>query len=262
MSASAESMVSIRGVYAVWLRHFQVYLKAWFLRAVAPISEPIVYLVGFGYGLGPLVGRVRWHGEELSYTTFIGPGMMAVGVLFQSSFEGAFGTFVRQRFQRSWQTMLTAPLHYNDVFLGDLVWAATKGSIAGVATGAVAACFGAISPLALLASIPFIALGALLFGAFGMIFSARAGQIDDLNIMIFVFIVPMFALSGTYFPRDTLPSGIRAVTELLPLAPFVDLLRSVLYHFAVPAIPFTVTVFWTALFVALAWIFHERKLYK
>ena len=45
--------------------------------------------------------------------------MIAVGVLFQSFFEGAYGSFIRLNFQKTWQALLTAPLSFTDVFLGD-----------------------------------------------------------------------------------------------------------------------------------------------
>ncbi|MEQ8975484.1 MAG: ABC transporter permease [Coleofasciculus sp. C1-SOL-03] len=49
--------------------------------------------------------------------------------------------------------------------------------------------------------------------------------IDQINIPLFLFIVPMFTFCGTYFPRETLPPILGTIANLLPLAALVDLLR-------------------------------------
>lgn len=213
------------GVYSVWHRHAKVYQKTWLVNSLPPLSEPILYLVAFGYGLTPLVGDVPYNGQTIPYLQFLAPGMMAVGVLFQSFFEGAFGSFIRLSFQKTWQALLTAPLSFTEVFLGDWLWAATKGIIAGSVTGLVAVIWGLYSGWHLLVSLPLIILGSLLFSVMGLFVAGTVRTIDQINVPIFLFLVPMFTLCGTYFPRDTLPSWLGKLAAFLPLASVVDLLR-------------------------------------
>lgn len=213
------------GIYSVWHRHAKVYQKTWLVNSLPPLSEPILYLVAFGYGLTPLVGDVPYNGETIPYLQFLAPGMMAVGVLFQSFFEGAFGSFIRLSFQKTWQALLTAPLSFTEVFLGDWLWAATKGIIAGFVTGLFAVIWGLYSGWHLLVSLPLIILGSLLFSVMGLFVAGTVRTIDQINVPIFLFLVPMFTLCGTYFPRDTLPSWLGQLVAFLPLASLVDLLR-------------------------------------
>ncbi|TVP69923.1 MAG: ABC transporter [Leptolyngbya sp. LCM1.Bin17] len=213
------------GVYSVWWRHFQVYRSTWLVNCLPPISEPVVYLLAFGYGLTPLIGGVDYLGQQVPYATFIAPGMIAVGVLFQAFFEGAYSSFIRLNFQKTWQALLTAPLSFTDVFLGDWFWAATKGTIAGTLTGLVAVIANLYAPSSLVLSLPLIVLGSLLFGAFGLLVAGAVNKVDQVNVPIFLVVIPMFTLSGTYFPRDTLPPLLKTVADLLPLAALVDLLR-------------------------------------
>jgi lipooligosaccharide transport system permease protein len=213
------------GVYSVWWRHFQVYRSTWLVNCLPPISEPVVYLLAFGYGLTPLIGDVEYLTQSVPYATFIAPGMIAVGVLFQSFFEGAYSSFIRLTFQKTWQALLTAPLSFTDVFLGDWFWAATKGTIAGTLTGLVAVVAQLYDLSSLLLSLPLIVLGSLLFGAFGLLVAGAVNKVDQVNVPIFLVVIPMFTLSGTYFPRDTLPPLLEIVANVLPLAALVDLLR-------------------------------------
>jgi lipooligosaccharide transport system permease protein len=250
------------GVYSVWHRHANVYRKTWLFNSLPPLSEPLVYLVAFGYGLTPLIGEVNYAGQTVSYLKFIAPGMIAIGVLSQAFFEGAYGSFIRLSFQKTWQALLTAPLSFTEIFLGDWLWASTKGIIAGVLTGIVAVLWGLYSGWYLLLSLPLIFLGSLLFGAMGLLTAGTVRTIDQLNAPIFLLILPMFTICGTYFPRETLPPLLGKVASVLPVSSLVDLLR---WHLGLPSF-WLIELVWllllTAVFAVLAWRQIYPKLFR
>ncbi|HQH26242.1 MAG TPA: ABC transporter permease [Oligoflexia bacterium] len=253
---------SIRGVFSVWLRYAFVFRKTWLLNCAAPMSEPVVYLLAFGLGLTPLVRSLRYAGNEVDYLRFIAPGMIAIGVMFQGFFEGAYGSFVRLRFQRTWQAMLTTPLCFADIFWGELLWAATKGFLAGVITSLVALLWGVYSLRSFAAGVPVILCGSILFAALGMATAGFAKTISHINLPIHLFIVPMFVVCGTYFPRDNLPEAVAAPAGLLPLSGLVDLLRWEIGPDASVLIPISVIAVWTAGLIAIAWQQLERKVFR
>ena len=87
--------------------------------------------------------------------------------------------------------------------------------------------FGLIpSPLFLL--IPPVAfLVGLLFSAIAMCFTAITPNIDAFNYPSFLFITPMFLLSGTFFPLTTLPEILQIIAQIfLPLTNAVNVTRS------------------------------------
>lgn len=256
-----EQIVSWQGVYVVWLRHLRVYSKTWIVNCLAPISEPAIYLVAFGLGMGPLIGEISLNTGTISYVSFLVPGMIAVGVLFQSFLEGAYCVYHRIHYQRTWTSMLASPLSYTDVYLGDLLWAATRGVIAGLFTGIVAIMMGMYDVTSFLYTLPTIVFAAILFGALGLCSTALAKRIDHINIPIYLVCVPMFVFCGTYFPRNTLPAPLPAICDWLPLSPIVDLLRN-----DFPATGFVgsivVSSFWLILFVGLSWHGLRRKVYR
>ena len=249
------STVTAWGVYSVWQRHARVYRKTWLVNFLPPITEPIVYLITFGYGLTPLIKEVSYGGQSIPYLQFIAPGMIAIGVLSQSFFEGAYGSFVRLNFQKTWQALLTAPLSFTEVFLGDWLWAATRGTIAGIITGLIAVVWGLYSIGNLLLSLPLIGLGSLLFAAMGLLTAGMVRTIDQINVPIFLLIVPMYTLCGTYFPRDTLPNWLSSIAGLLPLSTLTDLLR---WNLKFPQF-WLLKILWI-LFCTLAFALFARKL--
>lgn len=245
------------GVYSVWYRHAKVYQKTWLVNSLPPLSEPLIYLIAFGYGLTPLVGDVSYQGHTIGYLQFIAPGMIAVGVLFQSFFEGSFGSYIRLSYQKTWQAILTTPISFTEVFLGDWLWATTKGIVAGILTGLVAVLLGFYSGWNLLLSLPLIVLGSLLFSAIGLFTAGTVRTVDQINVPIFLFVIPMFTLCGTYFPRNTLPPVLSYVASVLPLSAMVDLLR---WSLGLPQFWYLQLIWlfvWLGVFSVLAW----RKIY-
>ncbi len=254
--------VSGWGVYSVWRRHLKVYQNTWLVNSLPPLSEPIIYLVAFGFGLSPLIPQLSYQGKEVSYLQFIGSGMIAVGVLFQSFFEGAYGSFIRLQFQKTWQALLTAPLTFTEVFLGDWLWAATRGTLAGVTTGLVVVGLRLYPPLALLGSLPLLMLGALLFGGIGLLTAGLVRTVDQINVPIFLVVVPMFALCGTYFPRDNLPPLLGGIARFLPLSALIDLLRWPLAWPPLAAGLVTWLLLWVVVLGSLAWRVIHPQIYR
>ena len=110
--------ITLWGIYSAWYRHYARYRKTLLINCVPPLSEPVVYLVGMGYGLMPIIGSLAYYGKPVDYMVFLTPGMIAVGVLFQSFFEASYGCFFRFNHQKTWHLMLTTPLTFDEVFAG------------------------------------------------------------------------------------------------------------------------------------------------
>jgi len=254
--------LSLPSALAVWRRHFHVYKKTLLYNFLPPMSEPIVYLLAFGYGLTPLIGNLTYFGEKVDYIRFLAPGMVAVGILFQAFFEGSYGTFIRITYQRTWHAQLTTPLTFADVFVGDLLWATTKGVIAGTLTGIIGIIWGAMTPLELLQIFPFIVVGGMVFGSLGLLSAGLATKVDFINLPVFLFVVPMFAICGTYFPRDTLPSWLKVPVSVLPLSSLVDLTRSFIHLPENILLSLASLAGWGFFFSLLAWNRLEKKIYR
>ena len=250
------------GIYSVWRRHALIYSRTWLINFLPPATEPIFYLLAFGFGLAPMVGDFTVGGQKISYLKFLGPAMIAVGVCFQGFFEAAYGSFIRLRFQRTWHALLTGPLGFREIFFGDFLWATTRGAIAGLVTGLVVLLLGQITFTGLLFTVPIILLGSLMFAGIGILVAGVVKSIDQINVPVFLFLIPMFTFSGTFFPRDNLPPVLSLLASWLPLAQLVDLIRLPIVYDPTWPMDLAGLVIWTVVTTAIAYRVIHRQVFR
>ena len=229
----------------VWQRDADVYFTVWKTEFLPPLLEPVLYVFGFGFGLGQLVQNVSYEGRSLSYLAFMAPGVLAVAIMFWAFFETTFSSYVRMYYQKTFDAILATPLLVEDVILGELLWGTSKAVIASTIMLAVLAALGLVSWPSGLWVLPIAAAGGLLFSAFGLIMTSAVKTISQFNVPMFAFILPMFTFAGTFFPLDVLPKWALAVAWTLPLTHLSVLVRSAVLGMGHPMIP------WSAAYVAV-----------
>ena len=209
-------------LWKVWRRNFDVFMKTYKVNFFPPLLEPIFYLVALGFGLGTIVTSI----EGVRYIQFIAPALVAISMMYGSFFECTYGSFVRMYYQKTFDAIIATPVSVEEVIAGELFWGATRSAINSTIVLAVVAAFGLISSPLCVIVLPLAFFGGLTFSAIGMAFTAIAPNIDFFNYPGFLFITPMFLLSGTFFPLETLPPLIQTVALVfLPLTHVVKITR-------------------------------------
>jgi ABC-type multidrug transport system permease subunit len=134
--------------------------------------------------------------------------------MFTASYECTFATFVRLEFQKSYDGMVAAPVTINDLFVGEILWAGSKGLFFSACVVLVMSLFGAIPmPMGLLA-VPIGFLTGAMFGALALLVTSFVQNINHFNFYFTGFLSPMFFFSGTVFPLDSLPRALRPFAEI------------------------------------------------
>lgn len=212
--------------FRVWQRDLDVYLTNWKTEFLPPLSEPILYVFAFGFGLGSLIHEVWYQGRELSYLRFMAPGIVAVAIMFWSYFETTYSSFVRMYYQRTFDAILATPLLVEDVIMGELLWGTTKAVIASTIMLGVLTALGLVAWPSGLWVLPISALAGLLFAALGLVTTSVTKNISSFNLPMFLMIMPMFMFSGTFFPVDILPPWALTLAWCLPLTHVSYLVRA------------------------------------
>jgi lipooligosaccharide transport system permease protein len=210
-------------VWKVWMRNKDVFMKTYKTNFLPSLLEPVLYLLALGFGLGSFVQPI--NGEP--YIRFIAPALVAVSMMYSSFYECTFASFVRMYFQKTFDAIIATPVTIDEVITGEILWGATKSLINSSIVLAVIVAFGVVpSPLFLLIP-PVSFLVGLLFSAIAMCFTAIVPNIDSFNYPNFLFITPMFLLSGTFFPLTSMPEFLQIAAQIfLPLANAVAVSRS------------------------------------
>ncbi|MEJ7657744.1 MAG: ABC transporter permease [Thermoleophilaceae bacterium] len=123
---------------AVLWRELTVFRRYWRSTTFSPVIEPTIFLLAFGFGFGALVSRVAGY----DYIEFVGTGVVATAVLFSSVFPGLFTTFIKRRFQRTYDALLAAPIDVEELVTAEVLWLALRAGIYGMAPLLVAMLFG------------------------------------------------------------------------------------------------------------------------
>jgi lipooligosaccharide transport system permease protein len=215
----------------VWLRYFDVFRKSLRYYLVTTFSEPILYLLAFGLGVGGLVGSVKTQGMEISYRSFVFAGIIGQTVLFQGFYEASYGGFIRMYYQKIFSAMAVTPITLSEVLWGELLWDATKATVAAEVVTALGVALGDFPPRALAAVLPLAFFSSLLFAGLGLAVAARAKTIDEISYPQYLVVFPMFLFCGVFYPIETLPAALQWVAWALPLTSVNSLARTLALGF-------------------------------
>ena len=194
------------------------------------LADPMLYMLGLGYGLGAMLSDVG----GMSYIAFLAAGTVCSSTMMTASFEAMYSGFSRMHVQRTWDAIMNAPVTLDDVVLGEAVWAASKALLSGTAVLLVAWALGlAQFPMALWV-IPIVFVTGLAFAGMGLIMTALSPSYDFFMYYFTLVMTPMMLLCGVFFPVEQLPGPIQAITQVLPLTHAVALSRPLMSG-AVPA---------------------------
>lgn len=97
-------------------------------------------------------------------------------------FETTLNVFVKLRFAKLYDAVITTPLEPEDVAAGELLWAVTRASIYGMAFVLVMAALGYVHYWAVVFTPLAIALISLSFGLIGLVFTAP--DADDRPLLV------------------------------------------------------------------------------
>lgn len=216
----------------IWRRNFLVWKKMAGPSVLGHLADPVIYMLGLGYGLGGMLPEIN----GMPYIAFLAAGTVCYSTMNSASFEALYSGFARMHEQRTWEAILNTPITLDDIVLSEIIWAASKSLLSGLAVLLVIWLLGlSHSPLTLWI-IPLSLLVGLCFAALGLIMTALAPSYDFFMYYFTLVITPMVLLCGVFFPVDQLPPLLQTVSSMLPLTHAIDLARP-LMNDAIPAQP-------------------------
>lgn len=227
-------------------------------RVIGALGQPIIFWILFGSGLrSSFRPGGAGAGSALSYEEYFFPGVVVMIVLFTAIF--ATISIIEDRQKGFWQEILIAPVPRGMVVLGKVLGGTILALIqawlflviapfAGISLSA--ASFAAASLILLVLGFALTSLGVSL--------AWKMDSTQGFHAIMSVFLMPLWLLSGAFFPADGAPPWLAWIIALNPLTYGVAALRRVIYlarpdalaGLALPGLPVSLVV--TALFAAAA----------
>lgn len=209
--------------FAVWRRNAMVWRRLIAASLLFHLGEPVLYLVGIGFGLGRFIGEM----SDLPYFTFLASGFIAWSAMNVASMESMWSVYTRMVPQQTYEAILATPATVDDIVMGELLWCASKSLLSGSAILLVSAALGAVSHWSALLALPAIFLTGLCFAAPGLMITAYAKSYDYFSFYMTLALTPMFILCGVFYPVSSLPPLMQTIVQFLPLTHAVELIRPI-----------------------------------
>jgi ABC-2 type transport system permease protein len=192
-------------------------------RIIGSLGMPMFFLLILGFGLNSVVSI---PGASHGYTQFIIPGIVAMSILFTSVFSGIQIIWDRQfGFLKE---ILVAPVSRVSIVMGKVVAGMTMGIIQAFLILGIAILLGVhiTGIVGILESLVFIILISMSFVSMGIAFASRMEDMQGFQLIMNFLIMPIWILSGAFFPLEGLPGWLSVISHIDPLTYGVDGLRS------------------------------------
>lgn len=217
----------VRAVYALWLRELTRFVSER-TRLVGGLGQPLIYLLVMGTGFGATF-RAAAVPQGFSYIAFMFPGILGMTVLFTALFSAI--SVIWDREFGFLKEILVAPVSRSSIVFGKVLGGATIASIQGTV-------LLVLTPLVHITLAPgqvvrlwlAMFLMALALTSLGLAIASRMASMEGFQVVMNFLVMPMWLLSGAFFPLRGVPGWMAALMRADPLTYGVDALRAVVYE--------------------------------
>ncbi|MEX1224216.1 MAG: ABC transporter permease [Pirellulales bacterium] len=202
-------------------------------RVFGAIGQPIIFWLLFGAGLGPSF-RLPGVAAETSYRAYFFPGTLVLILLFTAIF--ATISIIEDRREGFLQSVLVAPIPRWSMVLGKVL----GGTLIAMVQGILFLLLGltldlSFSPVQVAAIVALMFVIAIALTALGFVIAWRMESTQGFHAIMSVFLLPMWLLSGAFFPAGD--NWLGWIITANPLTYGVAALRRLIYWHDPAALP-------------------------
>jgi ABC-2 type transport system permease protein len=219
----------LKAVYTIWYRDVLRFLRDR-TRIVSSLGQPLFFLVIFGNGLAPAMTAGMGN---VDFRSFLFPGIVSMAVLFTAVFSAV--SIVWDREFGFLKEVLVAPVPRSAVALGKVAGGSTTAMFQGVLLLVLAPLVRVhLTPSQWITLVAMMLLLAATMTSFGILIAARMRSMEGFHMMMNFLLMPMFFLSGAFFPLRDVPLWMAWLAKVDPVTYGVDAFRQVILQRTVP----------------------------
>lgn len=209
------------GLQTLVAREVQRFMKVSAQTVIAPLTSTVLFLSIFA----ALLGARAWGNTNVEYINGLVPGLAMMAII-SNAFQNSASSLIIAKVQGNAVDFLMPPISALELTIAFLAGSAARGLIVGLASVLIAAPFADILPVNWFAVIYFALMGAIVFGAIGLIGGIWADKFDHLAAVTNFIITPLTMLSGTFFSVAVLPEPARTISHYNPVFFLIDGFRA------------------------------------
>ncbi len=196
------------------------FLRTWSQSLLPPVITMTLYFTIFGNFIGSKIPLV----QGFKYIQYIAPGLIMMAVITNSYANVAFSLFIN-RFQKSIEEILIAPIPNSLILLGFTISGVLRGLIVGIFVTVLALCFTHLKIHNLLVIISVVLLSSFLFSLAGFANGLFAKNFDDAAFIPTFVLTPLTYLGGVFYSINLLPNFWRTASLFNPVLYIVNAFR-------------------------------------
>lgn len=165
--------------------------------------------------------------RNLTYVDFLVPGIIALSIM-QTGLFGVVFTFVQWKQRGILRRLMATPMRVRDFFFAQLITRLLTVALQIVVLlmfGLLVFHFHFVGNVLYLFVVGIA--GGAIFLALGLAISGYAKNEETAAPLANIISLPLMFLSGTFFPRSSMPDWLQTITRFSPLTYLSDALRSI-----------------------------------
>jgi len=245
--ASGETSLARVGMALAWREVIRFLRQPH--RLAGSIGQPLIFWLFLGAGLTPSFNAPGLEG--MTYLEYFFPGVLMMLILFASVFASI--TIIEDRDQGFLQGVLVAPVPRLGIVIGKVGGASLvalfQTAILLLAAPFIGLTVGWGGALMLGLTLVLVSLG---FTGLGFLFAWKMKSTSGFHALMMVIMMPMWVLSGAFFPISGVPGWLYAIMLVNPVTHGMTILRAPFY--ADPGALLGRADYLVSLAVVVAWV--------
>ncbi|MEP4547205.1 MAG: ABC transporter permease [Saccharospirillum sp.] len=217
---------------AIVYKEVRRFTRIWMQTLLPPAITMVLYFIIFGNLIGSRIGTM----DGYDYMQFIVPGLIMMTVI-TNSYGNVSSSFFSNKFQKSIEELMVAPVPNWVIMLGFVVGGVARGLACGFIVTLLSLWFTDLQVHNAFVTISVILLTAVVFSTAGLINAIFATKFDDVTIVPTFILTPLTYLGGVFYSVSLLPDFWQWVSKLNPILYMVNTFRyGIIGHSDIPVL--------------------------
>jgi ABC-2 type transport system permease protein len=242
--------MNFQAIKAIYIFEMSRTIRTLIQSIASPVISTVLYFIFFGSAFGSRMQNI----SDVSYGSFIVPGLILLTVCLQSISNASFGIYF-PKFLGTINELLSAPVSYVEIVIGYVSAAVTKSMVIGLIILITASFLVDLRIEHPIWMIAILFLSCVSFSLLGFIIGIWAKSFEQITIVPDLIITPLVFLGGSFYSITLLPEFWQKVTLFNPIVYLISGFRWSFFGNADVSIGYSITaiILFTTICILIIW---------